>query len=66
MKNKIKTKKAAIKRVKITGSGKIKRYNTGKRHLLEGKATGKKRGKRLINEVAKSDEKKIKRMIPGL
>jgi large subunit ribosomal protein L35 len=66
MKLKIKVKKAAAKRFKITGSGKVKRYNAGRRHLLEHKAPGKKRGKRLEADVVDSDMKKIKKMLPGV
>jgi large subunit ribosomal protein L35 len=66
MKQKMKTRKAAAKRFKKTGTGKIKRYNSGMRHLLEHKKSNKKRNKRGTVELAKSDEKKIKRMIPGI
>lgn len=34
----IKTKKAAAKRFKITGTGKVMRSHAGKRHLLQGKS----------------------------
>jgi large subunit ribosomal protein L35 len=66
MKNKIKTKKAAIKRVKITGTGKLRRFKSGRRHLLEHEDPGKKRGRRSSVPVAKADMKKIKKMIPGI
>jgi large subunit ribosomal protein L35 len=66
MKNKIKTKKAASKRIKVTGTGKLKRYASGMRHLLEHKSSNKKRNKRGTLTIAKSDERKIKKMLPGL
>ncbi|RAP33309.1 50S ribosomal protein L35 [Candidatus Marinamargulisbacteria bacterium SCGC AG-439-L15] len=65
-KYKLKIKSSAKKRFKITGTGKVKRRNVGMRHLLEHKSPSKKRGKRLDNDVAKSDMKKIKKMMPGI
>ena len=66
MKNKMKTKKAAAKRIKVTGSGKLKRYSSGKRHLLEHVSSRKKRNKQGTLTISKSDEYKIKRMLPGI
>ena len=66
MKNKIKTKSAASKRIKVTGSGKLKRYSSGMRHLLEHKSSNKKRNKRGTLTIAKSDERKVKKMLPGV
>lgn len=66
MKNKIKTKRAAAKRYKITGSGKVRRYRQGMRHLLEHESSKKKRNKRGSVEVSAADLPKIKRMLPGL
>ena len=40
---KLKTSKALKKRFKITGTGKIKRSQSGTQHLLSGKTTKKKR-----------------------
>ena len=42
-KNKIKTKRAAAKRFKVTGSGKIKRHKAYKGHLTAKKNTSKKK-----------------------
>jgi len=66
MKKKLKTKKAAAKRYKITGSGKIMRESSGLKHLLEHKRKKRKQAKQGVVEVAKGDIKKIKRMLPGL
>ncbi len=63
---KIKTKKAAQKRFKITGTGKVKRYAAGKRHLLEHKSPDKIRGKRGTSDVSRSDMDKVKAMLPGI
>jgi large subunit ribosomal protein L35 len=43
-----KTKRAAMKRFKITGSGKIKRSRANKRHILTKKSTNRK------NQLGKS------------
>jgi large subunit ribosomal protein L35 len=66
MKIKIKTKKSAAKRFKITSTGKVKRYNVGRRHLLEHKATKSKRYKRKASDVSDSDMKKLQKMLPGV
>jgi large subunit ribosomal protein L35 len=66
MKNKIKTKKAAAKRFKITGTGKVLRGSVGKRHLLEHKAKKTKRQKRNTHELTSADKDKVKAMLPGL
>lgn len=65
MKNKIKTKRAAAKRFKITSTGKVLRYKSGLRHLLEHQSSKKKRNKQGAVEVAKSELRKIKHMLPG-
>ncbi|MDY6936001.1 MAG: 50S ribosomal protein L35 [Spirochaetota bacterium] len=61
---KIKTNKGAKKRFKLTKSGRIKRANAYKSHLLESKSSNRKRKLRQSSIVAASDEKKIKRMLP--
>ena len=65
-KYKLKTKKAAKKRFTVTGSGKIKRYKTGRRHLLEHKSSSHIRSKRFKTGVSSSDMKKIKALLPGV
>ncbi|MFT5170589.1 MAG: large subunit ribosomal protein L35 [Candidatus Marinamargulisbacteria bacterium] len=65
-KYKMKTKKSAAKRIKVTASGKLKRYAAGMRHLLEHESANKKRNKRGTLTIAKSDERKIKMMLPGV
>ena len=66
MKQKLKTKKAAAKRFKITGSGKVMRGQVGKRHLLEHKAQGSKRQKRDALVVDSTNLGAIKDMLPGV
>ena len=61
---KLKTHKAAEKRFRITGSGKIVRSKQGTSHLRRNKS---KRVKRLYDEmipVSHADEKRIRRLIP--
>jgi len=65
MKLKLKTRKAAAKRFKITGSGKVIRGQMGKRHLLEHRAPGTKRLKRKGLVIHKTNEKAVKGMLPG-
>ncbi len=62
---KLKTKKAAAKRFKITGSGKIMRNQIGKRHLLEHKKTASKRQKKSALVLNKADVQLVKAMLPG-
>ena len=63
---KIKSNRAAMKRFKVTGSGKIKRNKGFKSHLLSGK--GKKRKRRLRQSTTVSDveTKNIRKLIPYL
>ncbi|MCP2031960.1 large subunit ribosomal protein L35 [Okibacterium sp. HSC-33S16] len=58
-----KTHSGAKKRFKLTGSGKIKKQQSGMRHNLEVKSTQRKR--RLNNDqlVSKADTKNIKKLL---
>ena len=60
---KLKTKRGAVKRFKMTASGKAKRWRSMKRHILTKKAPGRKR--RLGSEalVAAADLAQVKRML---
>ena len=60
---KVKTKSGAKKRFKLTGTGKIKRKNAFKNHILTKKEPKQKRNLTKTSIVNKSDEKNIKRMI---
>lgn len=62
-KNKIKTKRSAAKRFKITGSGKVKRYKAYKGHLTAKKSPARKRKLRKSTIASKADEKNIKRLL---
>jgi large subunit ribosomal protein L35 len=61
---KMKTHRGAAKRLKTTGSGRLKRHKANKSHILTKKTTKRKRGLRKAGLVAKVDEKRIKRMLP--
>jgi large subunit ribosomal protein L35 len=61
---KLKTKKAAAKRFKVSANGKVMRNLSGKRHLLGGKSSKLKRNKRGFFEASSSDIKKIKACLP--
>ena len=66
MAKKGKTNKAASKRFKITGTGKVVRRKSGMRHLLEHESSKTKRNKRKDFEVSPSDMAKLKQLLPGL
>ena len=63
-KMKLKTHRGAAKRFKMTSTGKILRWRSGKRHLLGTKKP--RRMRRLLNkvEVAPGDEKNIRLALP--
>lgn len=60
---KMKTKRAAAKRFKKTGTGKVKRNQAFKSHLLEGKTAKRKRKLRKSALVHSGDVKRIKQLI---
>ncbi len=61
---KMKTKRAAAKRFRATGSGKVRRATAGKQHLMRGKSAGRLRGLKKNSIVDASDEQRIKRLLP--
>jgi len=61
---KIKTKKAAAKRFKVTGTGKFKYFKANKQHILGKKTPKRKRGLRKANIADASNEKSIRKMLP--
>ena len=60
---KIKTRSAAKKRFKVTGTGKIMRRPTMRSHNLEHKSSKRRRGFRKDNDVAPSDGKRVKKLL---
>lgn len=63
---KLKTNRAAAKRFKKTGTGKLKRSKAYKRHILTKKTTKKKRELRKATMMDKTNEKVIKKILPYL
>jgi large subunit ribosomal protein L35 len=60
---KMKTSKAAAKRFKVTGSGKLKRESAFRSHILTSKSPKRLRQLRKEQMVAAVDEPRIKRML---
>jgi large subunit ribosomal protein L35 len=63
---KMKTKRAARKRVKKTASGKLKRAGAWKQHKLEKKHPKRRRQARKNQMIAKADEATLKVLVPYL
>jgi large subunit ribosomal protein L35 len=63
---KIKTSKAAAKRFKKTGTGKLKRMKAYKSHILTKKSTKRKRNLRKATTVDASNIKAMKKILPYL
>ncbi len=63
---KMKTKRAAAKRFKVTGTGKIKRFKAYKRHILTKKSTKRKRDLRQSTILDETNVKNMKKVMPYL
>ncbi len=61
---KMKTRKAAAKRYKVTGSGKVKYKKQGLRHILTKKSTKNKRNLRHAGMLSDVEAKRAKVMLP--
>ena len=61
---KIKTNRAAAKRFRVTGTGKLKRNKGYKRHILSSKGQKRKRHLRKATMVAAVEAKNIRQLIP--
>ena len=62
---KIKTRRSAAKRFRITASGEFKRAKAFKSHILECKSPKRKRNLRKASLVSKSDHKRVQIMLPN-
>jgi large subunit ribosomal protein L35 len=60
---KLKTKRGAVKRFRLTAGGKIKRNKAMTRHILTKKAPGRKRGLATATLVSHADEEQVRRML---
>ena len=61
---KMKTSRAAAKRFKSTGTGKLKRMKADKSHILTKKSTKRKRNLRKATMTAASNAKVMKKILP--
>ena len=61
---KLKTKRAAAKRFRVTGTGKLKRNKAYKSHILTKKTTKRKRNLRKTAVADVTNCKQIKRLVP--
>jgi large subunit ribosomal protein L35 len=63
---KLKTKRGARKRFKVTASGKLTRRKGWKSHLLEWKRPGRRRRLRKPARVSPADARRMRRLVPYL
>ena len=61
---KLKTVKGVKNRVKITGSGKVVAFRSGRRHLLTGRRAKTKRHLRRPRTLSERDARKLRSLIP--
>ncbi len=61
---KMKTSRAAAKRFKVTGTGKLKRFKAYKRHILTKKSPKTKRNLRKATMMDATNEKVMKKILP--
>ncbi|MCR4892511.1 MAG: 50S ribosomal protein L35 [Lachnospiraceae bacterium] len=61
---KMKTSRAAAKRFKVTGSGKLKRFKAYKRHILTKKSAKTKRNLRHATMTDPTNVKNMKKIMP--
>jgi large subunit ribosomal protein L35 len=63
---KLKSNRGVVKRLKVTGGGKVRRRKVGKSHLLTGERRKGKRHMRRAELVDKTDRKRITQLAPYL
>lgn len=61
--SKMRTKKSAAKRFKVTGTGKVQRRQTRQNHLLSKKTSTKKRALSGERTVAAAEARKVRRLL---
>jgi large subunit ribosomal protein L35 len=61
---KMKTHRASAKRMKVTGSGKVKRSTAGLNHMMRGKPANRRRKLRKNSLVSDQESLRIKRLLP--
>ena len=60
---KMKTDRGAAKRIKVTGTGRLRRRQAFKSHLLEKKSSVRTRRLGRETDIAKSDERQVRRLL---
>ena len=63
---KMKTNRAAAKRFKVTGTGKLKRMKANKSHILTKKSSKRRRDLRTATMTDKTNEQVMKKILPYL
>ena len=63
---KMKTNRAAAKRFKVTGTGKLKRMKANKSHILTKKSSKRQRDLRTATNTDKTNEQVMKKILPYL
>ncbi|MEE8585511.1 MAG: 50S ribosomal protein L35 [Acidobacteriota bacterium] len=63
MKAKLKTKRSAAKRFRLTGSGKVRRNHSHHSHILTKKSPKRKRNLRKTDLVAAADADRVRKML---
>jgi len=62
---KLKTHRGAAKRLKVTGSGRIRRRHANKSHILTKKSRKRKRRLRKGTEVSAADRARVRALLPA-
>ena len=60
---KMKTRRGASKRFRVTGSGKLRRNKANHRHMLIRRSKSARRKMRQSDTISQQDSKKVRRMI---
>lgn len=61
---KMKSHRGAAKRLRVSGSGRVRRGKAGLSHLMRGKSANRLRNLRKNGMVDEADEKRIKKLLP--
>ena len=61
---KMKTHRASAKRMRVTGTGKVRRSTSGASHMMRGKPARRLRKLRKNDLVSAQESKRIKRLLP--
>jgi large subunit ribosomal protein L35 len=60
---KMKTDRGAAKRIKVTGTGRLRRRQAFRSHMLEKKSSVRTRRLSRETDIAKSDERQVRRLL---